>query len=253
MQIVQNDIRNDGKMIKIRRLLVLSLICTMALLLSACGVSEKEKNAIFKCMKKENLILVDEMDFDDYSDSETVSNAPVPGYTEYYTYVNGNTSYRICFEGYYVKGEGKVFTSSVRETKGNEEISQKYYFKKTKLLKRMKLTDAKYSFYKKTYEKDDPLGIQKIYYNGTTVTVAIDKEPSQFKDDSLLQFALSLLNDEEKTTDIVCNIGGNTYSPNKVSAKEYNDYYAIQADFKDVTPARLVSFEYDGLVFELDE
>lgn len=182
-----------------RKTLVLTIALIMSFFLSACTVSEKDKSAIFKCMKKENLIQVNDMDFDDYSNSENVSNAPVPGYTEYYTYENGNTSYRICFEGYYVEGEGKKYTAFVRETNGNEETSQKYYFAKTKILKRMKLTDSKYSFYEKTYEKDEPLGIQKVYYNGSTVTVAIGKDPEQFKDDKLLQCAISLLNNEEKT------------------------------------------------------
>lgn len=236
-----------------RKTLVLSIALIMSLFLSACTVSEKDKSAIFKCMKKENLIQVNDMDFDDYSDSESVSNAPVPGYTEYYTYENGNTSYRICFESYYVKGEGKKYTAFVRETNGNEETSQKYYFAKTKILKRMKLTDSKYSFYEKTYEKDEPLGIQKVYYNGSTVTVAIDKDPEQFKDDKLLQCAISLLNNEEKTTNIICNIGGKAYTPNKVYAKEYSDYYAICAGFKDVPAAKPVSFEYDDLLLELAE
>ena len=128
----------DAIMTNKRKTLVLIIALIMSLFLSACTVSEKDKSAIFKCMKKENLIQVNDMDFDDYSDSENVSNAPVPGYTEYYTYENGNTSYRICFEGYYVEGEGKKYTAFVRETNGNEETSQKYYFAKTKILKRMK-------------------------------------------------------------------------------------------------------------------
>lgn len=56
-----------------RKTLVLTIALIMSLFLSACTASEKDKSAIFKCMKKENLIQVSDMDFDDYSNSENVS------------------------------------------------------------------------------------------------------------------------------------------------------------------------------------
>ncbi|MGN0496174.1 MAG: hypothetical protein ACI4GW_08100, partial [Lachnospiraceae bacterium] len=216
---------------KMKNILFLTLLCLIPLLLAGCGVDEKEKNALFKSLKKENLIQVGEMDFGDYSDLETVSNAPVPGYTEHYTYEYNGITYSICFESYYEKGKGKIYKASVDEMNGLVETDKTYYFQKTKILKRMKLTDSRYSFYRKNYEEGNSFGIQQVYYNGSTVSVNIEKESGQFEDDRLFQCVQRVLNNPEDTPDIICNIGGQTYHADKVSVHEYSEYYGIHADF----------------------
>lgn len=238
---------------RMKNKLFLTLLCLIPLLLTGCGVDEKEKNALFKSLKKENLIQVGEMDFGDYSDLETVSNAPVPGYTEHYTYEYNGITYRICFEGYYEKGEGKKYKVSVKEINGFVETSKLYYFQKTKILKRMKLIDSRYSFYRKNYEKGNPLGIQQVYYNGSTVSVNIEKESGQFEDDRLYQCVQRVLNHPEDTPDILCNIGGQNYHADKVSVHEYSDYYGIHADFNNVEPAQPVSLQCDDVTIQIAE
>lgn len=236
-----------------KSILLLTLLCMIPLLLAGCGVDEKEKKALFKSLKKENLILAGEMDFDDYSDLKTVSNAPVPGYTEYYTYEYNGITYRICFEGYYEKGKGKIYKVSVDEINGLEETDKIYYFQKTKILKRMKLTDSRYSFYRKNYEEGDSLGIQQVYYNGSTVSVNIEKESGQFEDDRIYQCVKRVLNNPEDTPDIICNIGGETYHADKVSVHEYNEYYGIHGDFNNVEPAQPISWQCEDVIIQIVE
>lgn len=238
---------------KMKNILLLTLLCMIPVLVAGCGVDEKEKNALFKSLKKENLIQVGEMDFGDYSDLETVSNAPVPGYTEHYTYEYNGITYAICFEGYYEKGKGKIYKVSVDEMNGLVETDKIYYFQKTKILKRMKLTDSRYSFYRKNYEEGNSLGIQQVYYNGSTVSVNIEKESGQFEDDRLFQCVQRVLYNPEDTPDIICNIGGQTYHADKVSVKEYSEYYGIHADFNNVEPAQPISWQWDDVIIQMGE
>lgn len=242
---------------RMKNIVFLTLLCLFPLLLAGCGVDEKEKIALFRSLKKENLIQVGEMDFGDYKDLETVSNAPVPGYTEHYTYEYNGITYRICFEGYYEKGKGKIYKkiykASVDEINGLVETDKIYYFQKTKILKRMKLIDSKYSFYRKKYEEGNLFGIQQVYYNGSTVSVNIEKESGQFEDDRLYQCVQRVFNNPEDTPDIICNIGGQTYHADKVSVHEYSEYYGIHADFKNVEPAQPVFWQCDDVIIELSD
>lgn len=238
---------------RMKNILFLTLLCLISVFLAGCGVDEKEKNALFKCLKKENLIQVGEMDFEDYNDLETVSNAPIPGYTEHYTYEYNGITYRICFEGYYEKGKGKKYKVYVDEMNGLVETDKIYYFQKTKILKRMKLIDSRYSFYRKNYEEGDLFGIQQVYYNGPTVSVRIGKESEQCEDDRLLRCAKRVLNNPEDIPDIICNIGGQTYHADKVYVNEFNDYYGIYADFKNVEPSQPVFWQCDDVIIQIAE
>ncbi len=260
-------------MIRIRKFALILLLCLITVLIVGCGANEKEKKAMFQSLIKENLIAVGESDFDDFVDVKTVSNAPVPGSTKYYIYEYEDTSYSICFEGY-MEDDEKIFRAAVKETTGSTDISKCYYFQKT-FLGKMKLTECKFSFFSKDFtteddfedaddftDKNDSLdendssndmkfGIEKIYYNGSVLSVRILKETDRREDDRLLQYAIAGLKNPENVPDIVCNIGGYDYQAEKIAVDEYADAYVIEAEFEQVEPAQPFRWQCGDIVIEL--
>lgn len=272
-------------MLWIRKIAFILLLCLLPVLIVGCGANEKEKKAMFQSLKKENLIVVGEADFDDYVEVKTVSNAPVPGSTNYYIYEYEDTSYSICFEGY-MEDDEKVFRAAVEETTKSVEISKSYYFQKT-FLGKMKLTKSKFSFFSKDFTygdnfvsednfenpddfenpdgftgKNDSLdvddfsnetrfGIEKIYYNGSVLSVRIFKEADWCEDDRLLQYAEAGLENPENVPDIVCNFGGQDYQAEKVAVDEYADSYVIKAEFEQMEPAQPIRWQCGEIVIEL--
>lgn len=259
-------------MLRIRKLAYILLLCLLTVLIVGCGANEKEKKAMFQSLKKENLIAVGEADFDDYVDVKTVSNAPVPGSTKYYIYEYENTSYSICFEGY-MEDDEKIFRAAVKETTGKTETSKNYYFQKGPIFGKMKLTKSKFSFFSKDFaseddfedaddfaykndsldENDTKFGIEKIYYNGSILSVRILKETDLREDDRLLQYAIAGLENPEIVSDIVCNIGGQDYQAEKVTVDEYADAYVIEAEFEQVEPAQPFRWQCGDIVIELEK
>lgn len=236
--------------IPMRKITFTLLICLLPVLLVGCGASEKEKKAMFQSLKKENLIEVGEASFDDYAEVKTVSNAPVPGSTNYYIYECQDTTYSICFEGY-MEDDEKIFRAAVEETTGKTSTNKNYYFQKSPILGKMKLTDSKFSFFSKEFTDDAEFGIEKIYYNGSVLSVRILKEADQREDDRLLQYAKAGLENPENIPDIVCDIGGQDYQAEKIAVTEYADSYVIKAQFEQVEPAQPLRWQCGDIVIEL--
>lgn len=269
-------------MLRIRKLAYILLLCLLPVLIVGCGANEKEKKAMFQSLKKENMIAVGEADFDDYVEVKTVSNAPVPGSTKYYIYEYEDTSYSICFEGY-MEDDEKIFRAAVKETAGKTETSKNYYFQKVPIFGKMKLTKSKFSFFSKDFASEDDIaseddfedaddftgkndsldaddslndtkfGIEKIYYNGSVLSVRILKETDRREDDRLLQYAIAGLENPENVPDIVCNIGGQDYQAEKVTVDEYADAYVIEAEFEQVEPAQPFRWQCGDIVIELEK
>lgn len=235
---------------RIKRIAFTLLICLLPVLIVGCGASEKEKKAMFKSLKKENLIEVGEVTFDDYTEIKTVSNAPVPGYTQYYIYECQDITYTICFEGY-MENDEKIFRTEVKEATDKSVTNKYYFFKKGPIFGKMKLTESKYGFFSKDFTDDSEFGIEKIYYNGSVVSVNILKEADQREDDRLLQYAKIGLDNPENIPDIVCNIGGQDYQAEKVTVEEYEDSYVIEAQFEQIEPAQPLSWQCGDIVISL--
>ena len=141
----------------------------------------------------------------------------------------------------------------------------------------MKLTKSKFSFFSKdftygenfasednfenpdnfentdNFSNETSFGIEKIYYNGSVLSVRIFKEADWREDDSLLQYAKAGLENPDNIPDIVCNIGGQDYQAEKVEVDEYADSYVIEAECEQMEPAQPLEWQCGDIIIELEK
>lgn len=76
------------------------MLLLVSLCLTGCGESAKDREKMFKVLKKEEIIDVGDWKWDDYTEIEKVSNAPIPGYQTIYIYETEDATYRITYDKY---------------------------------------------------------------------------------------------------------------------------------------------------------
>lgn len=230
--------------------LVLVSVLAFALLVG-CGVSDSDKEKLFRVLKKENFIDVGDTNFGDYTTVNNVSNAPVPGYSSYYIYDTPDRSYHIHYDGYKDEEYDKLYRVSVEEITDDVRNHVCYYFCKSKILKKMELVDKKYSYFEKEYGEQSPYGIKKFRQSGSNISVIIPKESDTSDDELLFDYVKEILTHPGNIPEMVCNIGGEDYEAEDVQVYESGDEYVISGEVEQAEVEELVSWQFGEVFLEV--
>lgn len=226
------------------------LACLMLLLLTGCGMSERDKKLVFKELKEQNLIEVGDSDFEDYSEIINVSNAPVPGGGKSYLYQYGERCYYLVFDQYKDEEKEEVYMVSVSEYGEDYRNYIQYFFHKEAWTGKMTLFDKEYGSFEKSFHENQEQGIIQLRYINSSVSVDLLKEDDKRSDERLLRYVKNILEAPDCTATVICNIGGETYESRQVKVREFADKYVISADFGQVEKAELISWQYKDVVLE---
>lgn len=230
---------------------LLLLFVLASTLLTGCGVSQRNKEKLFQSLKKEHFIDVGEADFEEYTSIDTVSNAPVPGYSSYYTYDTPDRSYRICYEGYAHDEYDKAYRVSVEEITDDVREHICYYFYRTKIFKKMKWFDTKHSYYEKMFEEKNEYGINKFRQSGSDIYVLIPEDKRLCEDGLLFTYVEEILEHPENAPKIICTIGGEDYEAEDVRVYEQGDEYVISGEVDQAEKEEIESWQFGEVFLKL--
>lgn len=233
-----------------RKIYFVMLCCLMLILLGGCGVSDKDKKAVFEELKKQNLIDVGDSVFEDYSEITTASNAPVPGGSSCYSYLFEGLQYYIMFDRYTDEERGNVYMTSVREYGLDYQIFMQYFFQKDAFSGKMELIDTTYGFFEKNFTEDQIYGVLQITYIGDSIYVELSKDNDACQDDSLIRYVKEALEDPDCTQAVICNIGGEKCEGQQVKVRELSDKYKISASFPQAEHTQLISWQMGDVVLD---
>lgn len=178
---------------RLKQVIILMMIFGIAQALCGCGVSDANREKMYKEIIKTGDINLS-ASVDEYDEIKTVSNSPVPGYKTYYIY-SGDNKEKFSFEFEYVGSDEIPYRAIVRTTYCSDtgvndtappevEITNAYIFRRGKLTKKMKLIDREMRSYYRRYSEIDSRaqgGIKSFsLYNGT-VLLYFDKDNADEK------------------------------------------------------------------------
>lgn len=198
---------------RLKQVIILMMILGIAQAICGCGVSDANREKMYKEIIKTGDINLD-ASVNEYDEIKTLSNAPVPGYKTLYIY-SGRDKEKYSFEFEYVGSDEIPYRAIVRTIYDSDtgasytvqpevEITNTYVFKKGKLTKRMKLIDRTMSSYYRRYSEEDSKvqsgvksfslykGIVLMYFDKDSADDRIKKYISDYKEGKLQSLNITL-------------------------------------------------------------
>lgn len=112
-----------------KKICVLSLlmVCFM-LIVTGCGVGEKNEKRLFEAMKENGFLDLD-CDYEDYDEVRRVDQSPVPAVVTYYDYKQNGKIYTLDYKSVIVD-DNSVYQVRLTIESGSETNTSIYYFEK---------------------------------------------------------------------------------------------------------------------------
>lgn len=110
-------------------LMLSMMLISMVIILSGCGLGEKNEKKLFDSMKEEGFLDL-KCNYEDYDEVREVSQSPVPANIRYYDYNQDGKIYSIDYSSRILGEDDSVYQVRVTINTGDDSDTKVYYFEK---------------------------------------------------------------------------------------------------------------------------